>query len=409
MIQYHVAKCNLCDSIINVWVGVGFAERQKMSFLCPECESEIHVTLVINYSPPTAILKSEDIKILNHKRDETRKGVNIYSDLPVRKDKQGISLMFGGSAFMDFVDRVPQTEFTPYNDFKNRIQNAYDKSFHAIRRTAIIYNVGNYSALGKQLCKISKVAKKRKDSTGIIDIYHSMLCTYGLPDFNLTVFNSAFKDLLIAIKECKNNNMQALDIYFRTLWDTHDYKTASGKLINTFVRFIERYDALILGASFVALENSGANLEDYMTFRSDFSELKSIYVDAYELSMQFLMYIIPIYNLSNRGNYELWSNGKQESLQAFHKRTSNNKEFAFESEPEINKLYSKINRTLRNKIGHYDIHYDVKSSKLLIGSSKEILLSEFIISFNNAYQTITFLLCFERIMRFERVKLATSP
>jgi len=408
MIQYNVAKCFLCESIFNLWVGVGFAERQQMSFICPECGAELHVTLVINYKNVTAIIESNDLELVDKERDESRKGVNIYADLPVRKDKQGVSLLNGGSAFLDFANKVSESEMIPYNAFKIRIQHVHDIAFHAIRRTAILYNAGNYKALTKQLRKIQQVKLKDNSSIATIDAYHSILCNFALPNFDSTIYTSVFKDIREKIHDCKSRHSVEYKALTLSFWDKYSYAVESKKLIETFIRFTEKYDALILGASFTALENSGATPEDYMTFRSDFSELKSIYVDSYELSMRYLSFIIPIYNLSLRGKIDIWSNNKHESINSFSKMVSYNKEFAYANELHLNTIYEKMNRKLRNTIGHYDIHYDVRSRKLVIGNQSEILLSDFIKSYNNVYSTIMLLLCFERMMRFERVMLTNN-
>jgi len=408
MIQYNVAKCLLCDTIFNVWGGVGFAERQQMSFLCPECGAEIHVTLVINYKDITAVLESSDIELANEKRDESRKGVNIYSDLPVRKDRQGVSLPNGGSAFLDFAQKVLESEMMPYNTFKIRIQHVYDIAFHAIRRTAILYNVGNYKALSKQLKKIKSLKIKKNDSISTIDSYHSLLCNFALPHFDSIIYNSVFNDVRLKIQECKTKHLEKYNKLVVSFWKERNYKVASKKLVETFIRFVEKFDALILGASFKALENRGATLEDYMTFRSDFSELTSAYVDGYELAMQYWSFMIPIYNLSQRGASDIWSNGKQEGIKSFSERTSSNKEFAYKNEPELNNIYEKMNRKLRNSIGHYDIHYDAKSRELIISDKRTILLSAFMNSYNNVYNVIMLLFCFERMMRFEQVSLGTN-
>ena len=63
-----------------------------------------------------------------------------------------------------------------------------------------------------------------------------------------------------------------------------------------------------------------------------------------------------------------------------------------------------MNRNLRNKIGHYDLVYDFKNQKITLGSGDEILLAEFLESFVNVYRVVTFMLCFERVMKLEHGK-----
>ena len=404
MLAYNVVQCLSCEELVNLWIGVGLAERQPMVFLCPYCGSELHIVLVLDYKKISAEIESNDIVIIDEERDESRKGVNLYADLPVRKDKQGVSMAQGGSAFMDLSGQIPWDEFVDYNKFKDKIHSLYQVVYPIIRRTKELYLIENYEALARQLKKIKGIQLKNDEPKHVITTYHNILMNFGLPDFEDIIFKAAFGDTFLNFMDCKKKYLEKTNDLLSIFWNQYRYAVFSRKLIEVFLRFMSKFDTLSLGVAYSRLIKAGCNLNDYLVFRSDFNELKSIYVDGYETAMQGLTFIIPIYNLAVRGDSEHWSNGVNESLSKFTKKTSYNKEFSFNNEPALRDIFTGMNRNLRNKIGHNDILFIFKSQQIVLGQSDTILLADFLESFINVYNVICYLLCFENLMKISKQK-----
>ncbi|MEL7641821.1 MAG: hypothetical protein AAGU21_19475 [Solidesulfovibrio sp.] len=404
MLAYNIAQCLACDELVNLWVGVGLAERQPMVFLCPYCGSELHIILVLDYKKITTKIESNDIVIVDEERDESRKGVNLYADLPVRKDKQGVSMAQGGSAFMDFSGQIPWDEFVDYNKFKDKIHSLYQVVYPTIRRTKELYLIENYEALARQLKKINGIQLKNDEPKNVIATYHNILMNFGLPDFEDVILKAAFSNIFSNFIDCQKKYSDKTIDLLSSFWNKHRYAVFSRRLIDVFLAFMSKFDALNLGVAYSLLIEAGCNLNDYLVFRSDFNELKSIYVDGYEIAMQGLTFIIPIYNLAVRGDSECWSNGVNEPLYKFTKKTSYNKEFSFNNEPALRNIYTGMNRNLRNKIGHNDILFIFKSQEIILGQGDTILLADFLESFINVYKVIGYLLCFENLMKISKLK-----
>lgn len=405
MLSYYIVECACCENLINMWVGIGLSERQMMIFCCPCCNAEIHVVLLLNYANTSHEIESHDIIVKNEERNETLKGVNIYSDLPVRKDKQGVSLAFGGSAFLDLAMRLRKDLSDVFNEYKDRVHSLYLAVFPMIRRTKNIYLLGNYKDLGNQIKKIKELNFEKGDYYKTIQQYHNLLIAFAPKCIQMNNSGTFVFDLYAVLIYNRKNYLDVYKQLVSSYWNSLRYEAFSSRLLDLYVRFLVKFDAVLLGTAYLFLELSSQSTEEYLVFRDDFNELKSIYIDGYELLVQALTYIVPMYNLRYRKNAESWSSGKIETIEQFSKKTAFNKEFSFKNETYINSIYSNINRNLRNKIGHYDIIFNFSEQVIKIGTSEEIHLSEFLKSFVCVFEGVCCLLCFERFMKLDSKNL----
>jgi hypothetical protein len=93
--------------------------------------------------------------------------------------------------------------------------------------------------------------------------------------------------------------------------------------------------------------------------------LRARYVEVFELASRSLAYVGAIFNLVERGNACLWSDGSEASIGEMLRRTAHRRESILAELPYANRLYDEVRRQSRNDFGHYAIEYDFSTGELV--------------------------------------------
>lgn len=118
--------------------------------------------------------------------------------------------------------------------------------------------------------------------------------------------------------------------------------------------------------------------------REEFTLLKSVYQDVFEVAHRNLALIARVANLARRGDARVHVDGLRFSLrQAAGHTTASQRERWLRDYPKASKLYTAIDRATRNAIGHNRVRYDPQRNDLLYDNGTREPYSDFLARFLN--------------------------
>ena len=80
------------------------------------------------------------------------------------------------------------------------------------------------------------------------------------------------------------------------------YRGLRTKALSTYLRVLSHFDAFIVGLLYNEMPSAlKASIDDYRVFRDDYSVVKGLYQDLFELTSQLLIFVGAVINLSVRG------------------------------------------------------------------------------------------------------------
>lgn len=140
---------------------------------------------------------------------------------------------------------------------------------------------------------------------------------------------------------------------------------------------------------------SGTGFADYRLFRDDYTELQSLYIEAFEVTSKLLAFLGSCLNLANRGAANLWSNGSTRTLSWFLQQTASQREFISFELTSFRIFIQEMDRHLRNCFGHYNVRYEPRDGYFHDRTAK-LNAIEFHIDYLNHIRVLDIFLTFAR-------------
>lgn len=374
-------SCNRCGSIIKTRIGVGMEKEFEFTFDCPKCNQEINGLFLIedNGVEPKDIWKMDGVTLSKEEKFEF--------------------------------------SFTYHPDFPSQVTN--DISFPFIDATARVGDNFEWMAL-RQTWWHTISYKKIEDLKMIYKNYRSKNNTYfekGINEFSQGVSPQERKIILESLlpsniplkteKDKLNALYRALDVvlypivfsnnfirwyelinahlydlykydpqlfdkYVEYVYSNHFLNTLQEKSFDYFIRFLNMrkdFSAVIFDWN---PENPEALFTQTSTITGNmrFDDVKSLYVDGFELISDGLLIIFGFINLKYRKDFNSFAkhptiNSNKpyaKDLKHFDRQNNSPKFDLLEEDPNFSQWINPlIDPALRNAIGHNDIQFNKKT------------------------------------------------
>lgn len=151
---------------------------------------------------------------------------------------------------------------------------------------------------------------------------------------------------------------------FSKIMDTHGYYES----LNTkFPALVELYNRNYLSlVSTLMLDDEQVDLEEWGLSSVDYEDLLELYRKCYEFIGEFIIYIIGLNNIYERGGYNEFSNGASDIEDKVKPQTKYNRIQSFVKENEKFSVgyCDTLNKIIRNAEAHFDVEYDIFTQKI---------------------------------------------
>lgn len=403
-------KCVVCGSKINVRMQAGGRSKNDIRFACPKCQ--IPINIVIEFKRRKFERKDNfDIKILEEELRMDRElfeysienaeflnefedadysvqcssefftSKNIFNPFNQIRDKKNINEV-PFEAFTPFIQArrfFNENDLMAFEEHCSRIYSCIDDSNIFERLNSLYLNKSEYF--------LSHINEVFKDIKGEVeykgDDILNLKCIY---DFNIRYFNSflkrgEFSNIntkilrdIYSVKESNNSEFNRMLSYFYKERYLDEYEQRIIKIIDTYIKKF-KYLVPAIAVEYLRSDISKEEVYDKYTMRTcTFEDIKDIYLEVYENVIEIYSLFIALNNIMYRTKYDSFSQLKE--LPGIPKKIANNKKLMIKNfddfqllnkgiklyymcnDEEFNKYMPKLERFLRNSLGHGSWHYN---------------------------------------------------
>lgn len=376
MLNRRTAQCHSCGNRYVLSIGVGLAPEQRLAWPCPVCGVPQHAHLTVDYRDITFDLKSHDFDQLESIDFEGLQGVNVYAELPVHVSSKGVGLRDGGSAFLKLMQYMGGEAFYAMTQRKDDMQRQHSTVLPMVRREAGHYVNEKWEALFRQLKKDGVLQLPGLGDVHPCYSYVRALNMVFVPLLDAPQMQGITDEFVAMMEDCARNHQTAFDAALHDMFHSQGFRLIRQRVIGTVFRLFDAYDAVLAGLIFESFTEDAKSKEaEFRLYRDDFDQLKALYLDVFEGMNHMVLYVGMLLNLSKRSDVRAWANGRKQSYSKAKDTTAETREFVLDELPACKALVGRANRSLRNDIGHYSVHLDIGTGRLVLadGSTKNLL------------------------------------
>lgn len=344
-------QCNRCDTVYRLRWQVGY-EKAAVKIRCPKCNSKLHGYLYSNDDPSLKIHGASEVcniqaeyvqevstEFLTHKL----KNESDFTDLitPFMR-----SIKFDYSKIMQYLHFVEQhpNEVEVINDLLNGNSSRYLKE--KLRDDDNIYI---------NICK--QIIKKYRlnSQVDLLMASHQYLMVMLLSSGVDSTVSSMMKD----IADLRVNNFEQVKSFSKLLDVNGYYSSLNNKFSELANLYNENY---LLFVSTLATNNlSEIDLEEFGLSSVDYEDLLELYRKCYEFIGEFIIYIVGLNNIYERGSYNEFTKGSFDIEEKVNKEDKYNRiqSFVKKGEKFSQGFCETLNKIIRNADAHFDVQYDI--------------------------------------------------
>ena len=362
MIIREYAKCDSCNTVTILRLGIGTQDEQNFEYICENCNQEITGKLSLNQKEAKVVSLNLYGATLVDETD-SRYIVTIHPDFPNISNQEDTFSPFISAAERhqsDFTNRLIQMAIWKKiidNDAKN-LKRIY-KNYRQMKWEFFIKDVREYIPRDWPL---ERQIDKNRALYQILELCLMPIATSqnhvelidNLTEFLLERKKIQFLDLINYLE--KNKILE--DIQDRAFKFTFQFFTLSKEMSSVIVEWDPQKPEARFPPDLVVPE------------KQSFDRIKSFYIDGYELVADSLTIILGLINLKHRGNFNSFAEhpkinkGKPfaKNLSDFMQKMNAGKlDLLFEEEKFEYWINSAMDPIIRNAIGHNDFIFDEKS------------------------------------------------
>jgi len=184
------------------------------------------------------------------------------------------------------------------------------------------------------------------------------------------------------LNDCFANKRGAYKTLLEELASMTFYRGFRTRVLSTMLRVLSHFDAFIAGLLYNEMPDAlKAKIGEYRIFRDDYSTVKALFQDLFEITSQLLIFFGAIVNLSLRNDPWQYANGAS-TFNSFKKQVAFERFKILSEAPKLLGIVGAINRPMRNSIGHFSADYDPKTGNLRYDDGSEenylVFLGEFL-------------------------------
>ncbi len=370
---------------------VGLNTRSRLAFPCPQCKTVLRCTYVKKYETTGLAIETKDFdwtSIVTGDHDALP-GLTVAADIPVHKSFKGQGLKLGGSVWIRVFSDSDQEYLAKASENWNELNHVVLGHLPDLRRAVSCWRSGDSTNL--RVCTNAVPGCSGKDDFSLIGSGLQTMMDLCFVEPERSVADRDIMQLL--------NRLNGHSGYESLLheFDAEGLSAHVDRLIDLCERTLLLFDAAIpglVGESVEVMSNTG--FSDYRLFRDDYTELQSLYVEAFEVSTKLLAFLGCCLNLAKRGDPSHWSNGAHKTLATTLKMVAADREFISTELPSMSRFMAEMDRHLRNRFGHYNIRYEARDGCFHDGTGATLNAIEFHIDYLNHVRVLSLLLVFVR-------------
>ncbi len=384
-------ECNRCKTKFRLRWQVGY-EKAAIQIRCPKCNSRLYGYLtsssgsVVNIHGATEIKNSKvdfvqeiSTEFLTHKLTSETEFIDFIT--PFIRNRSNIISHSKVMEYLHFIDEFPN-EVEVINDLLNGKSTRYLKQ--KLRNDKNIY-IG--------ACKSQITNYRLNTEVDLLMASHQYLMLMFLGsgvNKNIVKLMKIIADLRIKKSEQVKE--------FSKLMDVNGYYT---DLNNKFSMLANLYNEnyLSLASTLIAGDLCEIDLNEYGLSSVDYEDLLELYRKCYEFIGEFIIYIVGLNNISERGDFNEFKKGSCPIEERVNQEDKYNRiqSFVKKDEPFSRGFCEVLNKVIRNAEAHFDVKYDIFTQQLtFISKGKRTTETEqlYLLEFANEVIKI-FCLCVE--------------
>jgi len=387
MIIRYYTLCPGCNAKTILRLQVGIDEHQPFYFVCEKCGVATRGSLEVDYDadPPDAHLQLEDGVIFESIIENPDQTITIALDLPC--------VLVGGESPASQYPFIYQAELMGglgrVMQFQQRLsmfRGFVDSDWPRVRRLITYYVNRNWQQLDAEWANIFTKDTWLPPTNDLErhDYVHRALEMLFGPlqlEFDYPILKGEINGFITKLAEEKREVLRGFSQY---LTNTKDLAQYQRNLLDRLAFVIDNFSSLSPGFPMLFYEAGGKrDVGKLRIMRDDFEVLKAHYLSCFEIAYKVLGILIGLLNINARGNANAFPNEKPSSLKKFNELPNAQKPSFIDGNvvPEIASRWGGyFDRQLRNAIGHYSVHHDLKTGMLVLDDAPPIPYSEFVAS-----------------------------
>lgn len=361
MIKHSVVKCNFCEERILLRFQVGYFDI-PFDFYCPTCG----VSICGNQSVCENKLSITNAEDIGEEIERVKYYGNFSVEFPNKKISEfnsiediirdgfgpfmNTTLLFGSNEeYIKVTEKIGK-----FLNFKEEIWKDLFPLYE------LLFN-GKTNLIEQPLLNYSKnyVIKNELDAT----ISLHQLATIGMS--NIMPKNTLSDYSEIANKLMLGKETREIIKFINYLKNKIDNKELSKKIVLIYDRWIldfEKYMAVITLC--MGNKTNDFDKEKYGITTINFEDMKSFFMDSYELTLEMTVLAVGLNNIMERSKYDCFSDKSNvKNFDSFYNQTKSDRTKSL-IEGETYSNYLNIDRHVRNAIAHYD--YDINKQNQLV-------------------------------------------
>ena len=352
--------------------------KARILVRCPKCNTKIHGYLEVGTDKPLVIYNAKETI------DESNVDYiqEISSELVTHKMKPA-------KEFTDYITPFIRSADVDYNNCFQYL-GFVEKCPNEAEVIQDLFSANNFRFLKQKMrdekniyIKVSKSQIKIYKLNSKVDLlmachqYIMISLLYSGIDINIAnVMNT-----ILELSKSHSNQVKALS----KLLDNNGYY---GKLVSKFPELVGIYNKnyISLIAPLMISDIDSIDLVEYGLSSVDYEDLLELYRKSYEFIGEFIIYVIGMNNICERGDYNTFTTGVFDIENKVNQEDKYNRIQSFVKPGERFSLgfCDTLNKTIRNSEAHFDVKYDVITQRLTFVSqgkrkteTEELYLLEF--------------------------------
>lgn len=391
----YYRRCDVCGSVTLVRVQAGHLPEYPVRVYCGNCEIMFSGRVQFNEDEASARLELNNCSSVG-KDEPPSYTIEVSGELPTTKLHKSASGLNTRNVISPFI-RMTMTLGHEKNEQYTRIirfMRTLSQDWPIHRRIYELYFNGKRELLKNEILKIGFVVPNRLESEIDYTVsVHQILVRFLSTPLNIANFFEDAETIRLKTAELfseldreKNENIKDFIKYI----GEPGFVKMEGKIFKSIETFIEKFQYIVPGfILFFFDEGKTPSHEELGVTTAVFEDLKSFYIDTYEIMMDHIEILIGFNNLIHRKSYENMKSHRTDVIKINQLRgIPNGKKIEFIDGTETLDylIFSKFDHSLRNAMSHSSTSYNgieqiityFPKGKEEQGKGKDIYLIEFI-------------------------------
>ncbi len=374
MIVRYYLKCDHCSKVTAFRIGVGHRNDEPFRFECKSCSQEIRG--VFHVDQKTVEIKGLDVEGASNIDTEEHDHVVTYhpaypnAPSPFGEDNASPHLAAFARYGKGLIDRASRAK---------NLEQWLPEAKRDLQRIIRNYKEEDWGSFAKgvreYIPKDWPLEKRIDKNRALYQVIEYVMMPIASSQSHVDLISS-FTEYLGKLRA---SNRTALLAFIDALEAKGYLKQGQHEILDLFPKLLGSYNEFRPIVIDWNPEEPDSEFPKDLTIdgRSGFNEIKSLYVDGYEVICRALTLVVGLINLTHRSHHDsfaLQPNGKPFSnkFTEFHKGNHAPKFPLIAEEPMFHGWLSKtLDSKIRNAIGHNRINLDARTNQVVYALDKE--------------------------------------